>query len=299
MKIYRDSVDQLRLIQLLQLKLLLEIKRVTEILDIDYFCVAGTLLGAYRHKGFIPWDSDADIAMFRSDYKILIDNKDIFREDFCLQCDETDIYNRTGFAKLRLIGTSFIEKGNKEMNSSCSGLYVDVFPLDPFVSRSKINNYLTHVVYKYLIRLKAYKMGKRVSSSIKHTVVSNVICLPSFFVSTRSIIKWQNVILNRDNDESTQNVNNYNSKYGLEKQFMSRSVYEPCSLIEFESHVFQAPRQSHYWLERIYGDYMKLPKNELKRTESMLKNYHIDLGAYSHLIGKREKVVLKELNITT
>ena len=58
-----NKVSQLRLIQLLQLKLLLEAKRITSLLNIDYFLIAGSLLGSIRHGGFIPWDSDADIAM--------------------------------------------------------------------------------------------------------------------------------------------------------------------------------------------------------------------------------------------
>jgi len=76
------KVSQLRLIQLLQLKLLLEAKRITSELNVDYFLIAGSLLGSIRHGGFIPWDSDADIAMLRKDYNVLIEHTDVISSEF-------------------------------------------------------------------------------------------------------------------------------------------------------------------------------------------------------------------------
>ena len=76
-----NEVNELRLIQLLQLKLLIDIKNISTKLDINYFLIAGTLLGSIRHGGFIPWDSDADIAMTRTDYNTLIKNIDLFGND--------------------------------------------------------------------------------------------------------------------------------------------------------------------------------------------------------------------------
>ena len=140
-----NKVSQLRLIQLLQLKLLLEAKRITYELNIDYFLIAGSLLGSIRHGGFIPWDSDADIALLRKDYMVLIENTDVISSEFFLQCDETDKTNRTGFAKLRLRDTLFIEKGNIE-NGVSNGFYIDIFPLDNHVKRNKYRNVISHKI---------------------------------------------------------------------------------------------------------------------------------------------------------
>lgn len=290
------KVSQLRLIQLLQLKLLLEAKRITSKLNIDYFLVAGSLLGSIRHGGFIPWDSDADIAMLRDDYTTLIKNTSTIGSEFFLQCDETDKSNRTGFAKLRLKDTLFIEKGNVE-NGLSNGFYIDIFPLDNHVKRNKFLNVFTHKLYKYLIRLKAYKNGKVRSSTKSRTILSAIICFPSFFISLKSIIRLHNKISQSYKNKETGFVNNFNSKYGLEKQFISLDTYLPTSETDFEGHKFKAPNHIDQWLSKIYGEYNVLPKKQMDHTRGLMKNYTINFGKYSSLLGKTETEVMKKLGI--
>jgi lipopolysaccharide cholinephosphotransferase len=295
-ELYNNKVSQLRLIQLLQLKLLLEAKRITSVLNIDYFLIAGSLLGSIRHKGFIPWDSDADIAMLRKDYSVLIDNNDVIGSEFFLQCDETDKTNKTGFAKLRLRDTLFIEKGNIE-NGVSNGFYIDIFPLDNHVKNSKFRNVIIHKLYKYLIRLKAYKNGKVRSSTKSKTILSAIICIPSYFISLKGIIRFHNKISQHYNKKDTRFVNNFNSKYGLEKQFISIETYLPTSQTDFEGHKFKAPNNINYWLTKIYGKYSILPKKQLNHTHNLMKNYTIDFGKYSKFLGKKEIEVMKELGV--
>lgn len=290
------KVSQLRLIQLLQLKLLLEAKRITSELNIDYFLVAGSLLGSIRHGGFIPWDSDADIAMLREDYTTLIKNTSVVGSEFFLQCDETDKFNRTGFAKLRLKDTLYIEKGNVE-NGLSNGFYIDIFPLDNHVKRNKYLNVFSHKLYKYLIRLKAYKNGKVRSSTKYRTILSAIICFPSFFISLKSIIRLHNKISQSYKNKKTGYVNNFNSKYGLEKQLISLETYLPASETDFEGHKFKAPNQIDQWLTKIYGDYNVLPKKQIDHTHGLMKNYAINFGKYSSLLGKPETEVIKKLRI--
>lgn len=294
--LYNKKVSQLRLIQLLQLKLLLEAKRITSELNIDYFLIAGSLLGSIRHGGFIPWDSDADIAMLRKDYSTLIENADVTGSEFFLQCDETDKTNRTGFAKLRLRDTLFIEKGNVE-NGVSNGFYIDIFPLDNHVKRNKYLNLISHQLYKYLIRLKAFKNGKVKSSTKSRTIVSAIICLPSYFISLKNIIRFHNKISQRYKKKETGFVNNFNSKYGLEKQFISLETYLPTSQTDFEGHKFKAPHKIDQWLTKIYGEYNVLPKKQIDHTHGLMKSYSIDFGKYSKFLGKQETEVMKELGI--
>jgi lipopolysaccharide cholinephosphotransferase len=291
-----NKVSQLRLIQMLQLKLLLEAKRITTELNIDYFLIAGSLLGSIRHGGFIPWDSDADIAMLRKDYSALIENTDIIGSEFFLQCDETDKTNRTGFAKLRLRDTLFIEKGNVE-NGVSNGFYIDIFPLDNHVKRKKYLNVISHKFYKYLIRLKAFKNGKIRSSTKSRTIVSAIICFPSYFISLKGIIRFHNKISQRFKNKETGFVNNFNSKYGLEKQFISLKTYLPTCLTDFEGHKFKAPNQIDQWLTKIYGEYNVLPKKQMDHTDVLMQNYNIDFGKYSKLLGEKEAEVMKKLGI--
>lgn len=292
------EVNELRLMQLLQLKLLIEIKNISKKLNIDYFLIAGTLLGSVRHGGFIPWDSDADIAMSRKDYNKLIENNNIFSSDVFLQCDETDLKNKTGFAKLRLNDTLVLENGNQR-NDKNHGFYIDIFPLDKYVYKSKMINMINHYFYKYLIRLKAFKNGKKHSSTNFRSFISFIICAPSFIIPLKTIKFLHNKISNQYSNLNTKFVNNFNSKYGLEKQFISLDTYFPTSMTYFEGHEFKAPNKIDIWLKKIYGDYNTLPKKQINYTHKLMKNFTIDFGKYSYLLGKSETFVLNELEINS
>ena len=291
-------VNELRLMQLLQLKLLIDIKNISTKLNIDYFLIAGTLLGSVRHGGFIPWDSDADIAMTRKDYNKLIKNNNLFSSDVFLQCDETDFKNKTGFAKLRLKDTLVLENGNQR-NDKNQGFYIDIFPLDKYVYKSKIINTINHYLYKYLIRLKAFKNGKKYSSTNLRSFISFIICTPSFIIPLKTIKFLHNRISNQYSNSNTKFVNNFNSKYGLEKQFIPLDNYLPTSTTYFEGHEFKAPNKINIWLKKIYGDYNILPKKQINHTNKLMKNFTIDFGKYSYLLGKSEKFVLNELEINS
>lgn len=106
----------LRKLQLLELKVLLEFKRICEKHQIQYFLMWGTLLGAVRHQGFIPWDDDIDVGMLRSEYvKFLAICNEELSQDFFLQTFESDKTYVNSFAKLRLNGTEYPEPTNKDL----------------------------------------------------------------------------------------------------------------------------------------------------------------------------------------
>ena len=104
----------LRNVQLVQLEIAKEVKRICEQNNISYFMDGGTLLGAVRHKGFIPWDDDIDVCMPPADYQKFIK---IFKNDnkYFLQTIETDKYFHTLFAKIRKNNTCMVETENTYM----------------------------------------------------------------------------------------------------------------------------------------------------------------------------------------
>ena len=115
----------------LELVIAEEIKRLCTKHHISYFMIAGTLLGAVRHGGFIPWDEDMDFGMTRKNYDrfVRICQKELDSSRFFLQTMETDPGYTYAFAKIRLLGTVFTEALAKD-SKAANGIFVDIFPFD-------------------------------------------------------------------------------------------------------------------------------------------------------------------------
>lgn len=120
-----------------ELDLLAELQRVCEKYSIRYFASGGTMLGAVRHKGFIPWDDDIDIMMFRDDYEKLCNvAKDEFSFPYFFQTPYNDFGALWGHAKLRNSLTTGILMGRKYLKIN-QGIFIDIFPLDTVVDNEE------------------------------------------------------------------------------------------------------------------------------------------------------------------
>ncbi|MCI9045721.1 MAG: LicD family protein [Hungatella sp.] len=123
--------EELRRMQLIQLELLQEVDRICTKHHISYSVEGGTLLGAVRHGGFIPWDDDVDIAMVRSEYRKFckVCKKELDSEKYFFQNHDTDPEYRWGYAKVLKNGTSFVRYGQEHLKMR-RGVYVEIFPMD-------------------------------------------------------------------------------------------------------------------------------------------------------------------------
>ena len=124
------SPEEFRQMQLLQLDMLVELDRVCRENNINYTIFGGTLLGAVRHKGYIPWDDDADVAMLREDYDKFKKITDQLNSEICyFQDHDTDPEYRWGYGKLRRTGTTYVRVGQEHLKCK-TGVFIDVFPMD-------------------------------------------------------------------------------------------------------------------------------------------------------------------------
>lgn len=130
-KIRVMTPEELRRMQLIQTELLAEVDRICQKHGIHYSVEGGTLLGAIRHGGFIPWDDDVDIAMLRPEYNKFcrVCKDELDSDNYFFQTHETDTEYRWGYAKVLKNGTSFIRYGQEHMKMR-RGVYVEIFPMD-------------------------------------------------------------------------------------------------------------------------------------------------------------------------
>ena len=259
-EIVKLTPDQLRMLQLIELEMIVEVDRICRKNHIQYTLDGGTLLGAVRHKGFIPWDDDADIVMSRHEYAKFYRacKKDLDTERFFLQEYRTDPDYRWGYAKLRRKGTEFIRVGQEHMRYK-TGVCIDIFPLDnvPY-------QYLLRRVYygvNYCIRKVLYsELGKKAAPTALLRGWYGLL----FKIPRNSAFAVRNRMAAAANRKPTELVCHTmcpnpgpTCKYG-----MPASCYAGFRQYEFEGMLFQGLSDYDNFLRLSYGDYMQLPPVE-------------------------------------
>lgn len=262
------SPDQFRKLQLVELEMLVEFDRVCRENEINYVLFGGSLLGAVRHKGYIPWDDDADIGMLREDYDRFKLHSNELNPKICyFQDHDTDPEYRWGYGKLRRTGTKYVRVGQEHLKCK-TGIFVDIFPMDDIplsvpgqilqdwrcfclrkILWSEVAKVNTKGFWKYWFKLLSriplsipFREFERFAAKSRNNTPNRVRCLS--FPATGTLYK----------------KNPIRERYGMPKSwFTDREQYL------FEGKVFYSSRDYDTVLKYIYGDYMKLP--DAKRRE--------------------------------
>lgn len=252
-------LDTLRKVQLVQLEIAKQIDKLCRKNGINYFMIGGTLLGAIRHKGFIPWDDDVDLGMYRSDYDrfVKLATEGGLPDGLVLQDWNTDPAYGLMFCKVRKLGTKYIENNSRNVNLKYEGIYVDVFPYDN-VSDSKIISYIQDKMAFMFKRVILSKLNYLTVSGSKNMVYFMTKMSVSFIKA--SWLKWMlNRLVTCCNKKNTQKVVNFGGAYSFEKESTYRTCIGKPKEINFEKQKFMAPCDPDKYLTHVYGDYMKLP----------------------------------------
>lgn len=264
------SQEQLRKAQLLMLKILKEVHRICEENNIKYFLSDGTLIGAVRHNGFIPWDDDLDIGMLREEYeKFCKIAPEKIGEEFVLQVIETDSGYAQFFGKVMLKDTLWVEDRAKDTNRKYSGIYIDIFPFDK-VSKNDFLRRLKFKLFQYLNIAYSFKLGYKLVKSKISFILSKIMPKIMILKLVKSIIF---------SCRKSPNDKCYVSKYGgnLEKNKNVYNSYNDLVLHKFEDSSFYILKEYDRILSNLYGDYMIPPSNPSYKHEIV----EYDFGPYS------------------
>lgn len=260
------EVEDVSKLQRELLKILIEFDRVCKELNLKYTLTGGTLLGAIRHKGFIPWDDDIDVAMTRENYEIFLkEGQKLLHKNFFLQTYETDEEHIDNFAKILNLNIPAIEKYKIHLKIQ-RGLFIDIFPIDK-VSNSYIKRFISVNSIRFL---KLMIVSNKLTSILKLSDSYNKIFLKLFIFpfsvlfSIKTINKIENFIRNLSN-----NRNNKFTFADMDYSFFNFSgkeiewdLYENYTEQEFEGYKFMCIKDYDTYLTKVYDNYMELPPVE-------------------------------------
>lgn len=257
------SDEDLRKMQLIQLEMLKEVDRICKKHNIRYSIIAGTLLGAVRHKGYIPWDDDADIAMLRKDYDKFTEicEKELDKNKFYFQDHKNTEGYRWGYGKLRRKNTTFIRQGQEHMPYE-AGVFIDIFPLDE-VPNNKLNRKMYNCGCTVVRKMLWSEVGAKVDNKIYLRFMYKIMAK----IPRDTIFNYYEKLkkLGSKNKSAWVRILTFptpdNGEYGYKKIW-----YENLEDIEFEGYLFPAIKEYDEYLSFKFGNYLKLPPIEQRKV---------------------------------
>lgn len=262
---------QFRKMQLTELDMLIEFDRVCCENNINYVLFGGSLLGAVRHKGYIPWDDDADIGMLREDYNAFKKVAHQMNSSICyFQDHDTDSEYRWGYGKLRRTNTLYVRVGQEHLKCK-TGIFVDVFPMDD-VPKSIIGQIIQDRRVYCLRKILWSEVAKEQNTGIKKiwfTILSKIPVDGVFDRLNKIAKKSKNTSPNRVRCMAFPATGTLYKKNPLSERYsMPKSWFLDRSKYEFEGINLYSSRDYDTVLSYIYGDYMKLPPEDKRGQHS-------------------------------
>ncbi len=266
-KQYDISAEELKQIQLIQQDLIKEVVRICKKCDIHFNMVGGTMLGAVRHKGCIPWDDDADIGFLRSEYEKFRKacRTELNHEKYYMQdLRDTEGY-RWGYGKLRRKNTEFVRLGQEFMPYD-QGISIDLMPFDNVPDEWILRRF--HFFRCFLYRKIFWsEVGSRTESKRLTRMVYKLLKM----VPMKSVIRSYQRFIDAGQRKKTRLVRiltfpTPKGVYGYDRKW-----YTHLAKYRFEKMMLPGARDYDGYLRVKYGNYKELPPAEKRKTHPVSK----------------------------
>ena len=278
--------EEIRKYQLAQLELLKYVTNICNEEKLRYFLVWGSLLGAIRHKGFIPWDADIDIAMFRDDYETLCEyltkNENNGKKIF-LSTYVTEENKQSPHAVVKIKGTHLVQgKGySTAYKEAYDGIYIDVFPIDEIPEKISLQKeQLNKIAFLQKLIFLKYAPIYGAQTNIIKKIIKKTFSFLLKPIPLHWLHKKMDEIYKKYDDGSSTLVAMLTDPLYYPKQTFTKDIFGNGRICKFEDSEFIIPEKAEEFLKIAYGDYMKLPPVDSRYTylDNMIS--YVDYGRY-------------------
>ncbi len=258
--------ETLRKLQLTELDILKDVVAILNKYNLNYYLYGGTLLGAIRHKAFIPWDDDIDIAMPRDDYEKFLEICDQELPNYEIQSPYKTKNYFLPFAKVRKKNTLFLEQQSANIDIF-KGIFIDIFPIDN-VEENDFSLKLRALKIRIITDTINYKTKR--SKTIFYSKYWYAVFLFQIF-SVKTLLLRQQKIMKKCKNNKSKYLISFGSSFGYRRELVLREWCEPTIEAVFEGERFKIPNNYDAYLTVNYGDWRKLPPENERVTHNPIK----------------------------
>ena len=260
-----ENITPLRKLQLVELEILKKVVKICEENNITYYISGGTYLGAVRHKGFIPWDDDVDVAMPRTDYERFLK---IFKSEDGLILSTFEDESEMVHYPAKVINPKIKTKSNSGMKEQIWSAWIDIFPLDGMPNNpivSKIHQF--HLMYlRARLKFTCFEQVNLVDKD--RPLIEKVLIWIGLHTNllkrknSQYYMKKLDKTLKKYSEKESKVYVNFMGSYKLKSILSKEIYYGEGAYYDFEGLKLFGPKNYDGYLTHIYGDYMKIPDVE-------------------------------------
>lgn len=267
---YRDGYpvdEKMKKVWAVELELLELFQQICKKHGLQYFALGGTLLGAVRHKGFIPWDDDIDVGMPREDYdRFVALSQDEFPYPYRLITPMNDACYRA-HAQIRHCETTGYPLVDETLKCN-KGIFIDIFPLDG-VADSQLAFKVQIARMKLLNRILVnyyYFDAKHENPPVWKSLFHKLVCIGMKVLDVKRVYRHYDEIAAKYSKRKTKKLGEISILFGDSRYHWRREVFAKTEEFPFEHGTIRVPQGWDEFLSHTFGDYMKIPENKKERA---------------------------------